>query len=174
MCVCVRAGDHEALRYTPSAGTALLHGIRVHTHARTRAHTHTYTHLPGFTVYECTHTHTHVCPHMFVCPASPHTFTIVDLLFHPPPLPVVACGNQCLTYHVYMHVCVRVHACMRAYVCVLSRVHACVHACLCVSVRVCACVAHGDRCLTHEGREVTEGFKYLLRSDIVYSMQAPA
>ena len=28
--------------------------------------------------------------------------------------------------------------------------------------------AHGMRCLTHEGAEVTSGFKYLLRSDVAY------
>ena len=30
--------------------------------------------------------------------------------------------------------------------------------------------AHGQRCLTHEGAEVVEGLKYLLRSDVYYSM----
>ena len=29
---------------------------------------------------------------------------------------------------------------------------------------------HGDQCLTHEGEKVTKGTKYLLRTDVMYSL----
>ncbi len=32
--------------------------------------------------------------------------------------------------------------------------------------------AHGHRCLTHEARPVTSGFKYVLRTDVLYSTEA--